>query len=243
MKIGLLIHLLTFGCHNAQETAWYTPNACHERSYALEPSCPLASICFPEFPCPSVFAGKFNHKTKVIPSCIYRDPANPPVKKLALWPRAVKWCNDTKTRRGVKGHFLEGRWHDYPFNKTDIDPNYCEYHWYCPDEVFPVINDYVLVFIGDSLIRQLFNRLIWHYRGLQEIIEHYYHQDAHYCASLTNDMFSIRKITSMSDIVDLGSSSIDLLFFWSTAGLMDKIQSVHSILQSGRFKGMIFTHR
>jgi hypothetical protein len=167
------------------EEPWYRPTACHERSYALEPSCPLASICFPELPCPSIYSGKFNHKTPNYPSCIYRDPSNPPVKKLAAYPNNVKRCNDTKVRRGERGHFIGGRWFDRVINRTNgvyEDSSYCEYHWFCPEEVFKATNNYVLIFIGDSLIRQLFNRFIWHHRGLQEIIEHYYHQDAHYTA-------------------------------------------------------------
>lgn len=259
--LAIILLLKDFLPSVSREADFYTPLDCFERSYALEPSCPLASACFPNFPCPMVYSGTFNRQTKVYPSCIHRDPHNPPVKKMAMWyggmlPTTGKVehdlayydkpvCNDTATRKGDRGHFLSGRWIDRKLNRTleiensIVRDDYCEYRWFCPEEIYNATNNYVFVFIGDSLIRQVFNRFIWHHRGLQEIIEHYYHTDAHYTSSLTHDFFTIKTITNTSLLinVDKGSGSIDALFFWSTEKLMDKILWVDkNIIQQGRFQ-------
>jgi hypothetical protein len=191
----LLIASHLWLANSKDNNPWYRPTACHERSYALEPSCPLAGACFQELPCPSVYAGKFNHQS--IPSCIHRDPHDTPLKNLALWSGGTitpgvafehdieyydaKHCNDTRTMKGDRGYFRQGRWTDRKLNRTreiemGIVREYCEYHWFCPEEMYSALENYVLIFIGDSILRQMFNRLIWHHRGLQEIIEHYYHQ-------------------------------------------------------------------
>jgi hypothetical protein len=55
--------------------------------------------------------------------------------------------------------------------------------------------------------------------------------------SLQQDFFSIQRITgNVSHMVDLGSGSIDLMFFWSKQDLIDKILWVDQMVQSGRFK-------
>ena len=50
----------------------------------------------------------------------------------------------------------------------------------------------LLVFQGDSLTRQIFNRLIWWLRGIDSNLEHYYQKDAYYSFSATDDRLTIR---------------------------------------------------
>lgn len=51
----------------------------------------------------------------------------------------------------------------------------------------------LLVFQGDSLTRQLFNRLIWWVRGIPSVVEQYYHNDAYYAFSeQAGDAFTLR---------------------------------------------------
>ena len=52
----------------------------------------------------------------------------------------------------------------------------------------------LLIFQGDSLTRQLFNRLIWWVRGIPSVVEHYYQEDAYYSFSeQAGDAFTLRK--------------------------------------------------
>ena len=52
----------------------------------------------------------------------------------------------------------------------------------------------LLIFQGDSLTRQLFNRLIWWVRGIPSVVEHYYQEDAYYSFSeQAGDTFTLRK--------------------------------------------------
>ena len=48
-----------------------------------------------------------------------------------------------------------------------------------------------LVFIGDSLTRGLFLRLIWHVRRLPAIVEHYFHRHAAYTWNVSSDELQI----------------------------------------------------
>ena len=52
----------------------------------------------------------------------------------------------------------------------------------------------LLIFQGDSLTRQLFNRLIWWVRGIPSVVEHYYQEDAYYAFSeQAGDTFTLRR--------------------------------------------------
>ena len=52
----------------------------------------------------------------------------------------------------------------------------------------------LLIFQGDSLTRQLFNRLIWWVRGIPSVVEHYYQEDAYYSFSeQAGDAFKLRR--------------------------------------------------
>ena len=48
-----------------------------------------------------------------------------------------------------------------------------------------------LVFVGNSIIRQLFLRLVWQLRGIEEVIEHYFHSSAVYTFNATHDYLGI----------------------------------------------------
>lgn len=46
---------------------------------------------------------------------------------------------------------------------------------------------------GNSIIRQVFTRLVWHARDIPEIIEHYFHDDAYYAFNGTHDYLGVRE--------------------------------------------------
>ena len=53
------------------------------------------------------------------------------------------------------------------------------------------LNGFHFVFQGDSMVRQIFLRMIWHIRGLDIIIEQSFHRDAYYTFNASHDMLSI----------------------------------------------------
>jgi hypothetical protein len=46
---------------------------------------------------------------------------------------------------------------------------------------------------GNSLVRQIFLRLVWHARDIPIIIEHYFHLDAYYVFNGTHDYLGVRE--------------------------------------------------
>ena len=59
------------------------------------------------------------------------------------------------------GHFFQGKW-----------TNDCGVRWLQSDELRSALQGKSFIFEGDSLVRQLFLRLIFHVRGIPEIVEH-----------------------------------------------------------------------
>jgi hypothetical protein len=69
--------------------------------------------------------------------------------------------------------------------------NICSVLPVTPFQMHYLFHNHIIVFIGDSLVRQLFNRLVFHLRGFSEVGDHYYHLDAVYVRNNTHDSFRI----------------------------------------------------
>jgi hypothetical protein len=67
----------------------------------------------------------------------------------------------------------------------------CELTIYNPIDTDTILQKHLMVFFGDSMLRQLFHRLVWHLRGLEEVVEHYYHGHAIYARNATHDRFVV----------------------------------------------------
>jgi len=78
------------------------------------------------------------------------------------------------------GHFFQGKW-----------INDCQLKWLQPRELRSALHDKTFIFEGDSIVRQLFLRLIFHVRGIPEIVEHPFHSDAVYAFNDTHDIFTV----------------------------------------------------
>lgn len=68
------------------------------------------------------------------------------------------------------------------------------------------------IFQGDSLMRQMFNRLVNHVRGIDIVIEHYYHLDSIYSFNETQDLISINDSNSSTNSVE--NSLFKASFVW-----------------------------
>ena len=66
-----------------------------------------------------------------------------------------------------------------------------QYGWFSPSELLGCLSGRVLVFEGDSLLRQIFLRLIWWLRGTTHLVEHFFHRHAIYTFNATDDHFVI----------------------------------------------------
>jgi len=71
--------------------------------------------------------------------------------------------------------------------------NHCAPSWLQPEEIMACLKGRVLAFEGDSVTRQLINRLIWWLRGLPAIWEHHYSVNAIYEFDRHRDMFRLLK--------------------------------------------------
>ena len=100
------------------------------------------------------------------------------------------WRNDACWACGLK-------WH----SPTSVSPSHClpslPMRWLGRAEIEQCARGRLLIFQGDSLTRQLFNRLIWWVRGIPAVVEHYYQEDAYYSFSeQAGDTFTLRKQSS-----------------------------------------------
>lgn len=67
----------------------------------------------------------------------------------------------------------------------------CGIVWYQAAQAEIILELYQVVFMGDSVMRQIFLRLVWFLRGFEEVVEHYFHSNAIYVQNATHDVFYI----------------------------------------------------
>ena len=92
--------------------------------------------------------------------------------------------------------------------------------------MFAILRGERVVFSGDSMMRQIYLRLIQTIRNDRpekedefEYSEHYYHQNSYYAASTTKDVFLIQKNMPANSTIDLyfpnkGDIHFELIFVW-----------------------------
>jgi hypothetical protein len=67
----------------------------------------------------------------------------------------------------------------------------CALTHYSPIESDLLLRGHSIVFYGDSLLRHLFNRFVWHLRGIPNVLEQSYHAHALYVRNNERDAFHI----------------------------------------------------
>ena len=79
------------------------------------------------------------------------------------------------------GRFWNGRW---ILNGCDnLEPDVYAHR--------KILNGRHVLFMGNSMVRQLFLRLVYHVRGIDEMIEHFFHEDAAYFYNGTHDHLQV----------------------------------------------------
>ena len=79
-------------------------------------------------------------------------------------------------------YFRYGRWNHGSFGA----PPWLSYYG-----LKRALEGYHFIFRGDSMIRQIFNRLVHHVRGYDTVIEHFFHLDATYTFNATHDLLVV----------------------------------------------------
>jgi hypothetical protein len=92
----------------------------------------------------------------------------------------------------------------------------CQLHSFTPVEAHFALLGLQVVFIGDSIMRQMFQRLIWHLRDLTAIAEHYYHINALYTRNATHDLLAIDPAVPFEqERFSILNPLFKLFFLWS----------------------------
>jgi len=108
-----------------------------------------------------------------VPSCIANSSC-------LMWEHGR--FNLTALKYGVKvlpscdATSAPGSWH----GRQWVPKSSCYPGWQTPGQMLARLQNKTVVFSGDSMVRQLFHRLIWYLRGIPDVIEHYTHYDAFY---------------------------------------------------------------
>jgi hypothetical protein len=150
--------------------------------------CPYPKLCFRNSTCVFFKTGVFLEKS-MLPSSL-----QPLGHRLHSRRNTTSSSSSTNSMlRGMKarlrkmcpkfdgGEFVRGRW-----------KKACSYPWLSARELRSRVAGKHIAIIGDSMLRQLFMRFVWHARGYEEIIESYFHTDAFYVFNGTHDYLAIQ---------------------------------------------------
>ena len=76
------------------------------------------------------------------------------------------------------------------------------------------LEGYHFIFRGDSMMRQIFNRLVFHVRGYDTVIEHFYHLDATYTFNTTHDLLAIDYDDGIVNSFSVENALFTASFIW-----------------------------
>lgn len=125
--------------------------------------------------------------------------------------------------------------------------NQCNFKVFHPPEAAQVLNHHLIVFAGDSLLRQMFNRLVTHLRGFHDVVEHYYHGHAMYMQNRTHDIWEIASdnrttFPTIPSADVLAEPSLYVLFWWDpTLQHIPDLQAQLSLRFPSYFRKVIVT--
>lgn len=117
---------------------------------------------------------------------------------LEVAPAPCAKCRNDKTwfpqgqprRRSKRFHSL-GTWQTHTAWLPDTSAAERGYAWLSPAAVLSCLDGRILVFEGDSFVRQAFLRLIWWLRGVTHLVEHFFHRHAIYTLNASSDELAI----------------------------------------------------
>ena len=188
--------------HNRQLTAEdgglsYLGLECYQPSFYPAEECPYSGMCTPGSTCTTWRTGFFPQDSYSLPGSKGNLHGCP--------------CG-----ADCEGSFQEERWK--PNDQS------CPAIWMSPFEMRERINGRRILLVGDSLMRQVFLRAVAHMRGLEAIVEHYFHHDATYVMNGTHDVLSLFDKLSSGRVDDVvkGARQVEIEYMWATSELISR---------------------
>ncbi|GFR51763.1 hypothetical protein Agub_g14219 [Astrephomene gubernaculifera] len=168
-------------------TPFYRGTKC--LSYYTEPQCPVRGVCDPHDHCVLWGTGSFNWEFEdrfhhydymnyyapptLPPDVIYANRTRYVIHPYA--PPNTRMCRDID----VPGFWWGGQWHFGNETSQALDPQ-CVFQRLKRRDIIECLHGKKVLFMGDSLVRQVFLRLVFYLRGYESVMEHYFHMDAAY---------------------------------------------------------------
>ena len=140
--------------------------------------------------------------------------------------RSNRVCGDPAVLKGIAtnwipGSFYKGRWvpHDVYPGSSDGRGG-----WHLPATTSAfarqTLSGHRILLHGDSVVRQIFMRLVFHLRGKDaDIYEHFFHVDAFYVANNTHDAFLIDEAFIETPDHYVRNATIHIFFLWDMDGM------------------------
>jgi hypothetical protein len=151
-------------CNVTREGHFYQGGYCRADNEWPAAECPLpGGACYPGSNCSQFTAGRF-------------AAAHPKLSPAEDQHTTAK-CADSD----MPGHVSSDRW-------VADDPD-CEFHWHNAAEAVNCLRHVRLLIAGDSLLRQVFHRLVSFIRGFPSVIEHGFWGDAAYSLIGSEDLY------------------------------------------------------
>ncbi|KAG2496714.1 hypothetical protein HYH03_005127 [Edaphochlamys debaryana] len=150
-------------------------------AYPHTQECPVPGACYPATACLLPGSGVFDWSQE--PDVVYGYQNYYPhpgtaektkVEVLRPGPPDLPMCLGTDE----PGTWWAGQWHRR--NISHDGGEACAYYRVPRKKITKCLTGKKVWFLGDSFVRQLFLRLIWYLRGIEGIMEHYFHEPATY---------------------------------------------------------------
>lgn len=183
------------------------------------PRCPLRSSCLPQSNCTAWQHGAFNWS--MLSLAMYQLPKLPDVVPHTGQGRVVvgKESQASCVQLDQPGSWYYGHW---KYSKAAK----CSLHHFYPHHIHECLAGKRVLFIGDSIARQKFSRLVALLRNFPEQIERYHHVDSIYRSNSTHDLLlylphstpdAFKNSTLASSTIKVGDQPLDLEigFLWT----------------------------
>jgi len=170
---------------------------CHQPSRYPGEECPFPGMCLPNSTCTSWRSGKFSAEST-------RSWQNPSTESDTLRTNLECPCG-----ADCDGSFVNERW-------TPSDAA-CHTPWLSPHEMMSHIRGKTILFSGDSLVRQIFLRMVAHLRWFDTIVEHYFHKHARYFHNGVYDVLEIEEEPYSRNAAQVleGEKLVEIIFNWA----------------------------
>ncbi|KAJ9448195.1 hypothetical protein DIPPA_03911 [Diplonema papillatum] len=90
----------------------------------------------------------------------------------------------------------------------------CSLHMFSRNDILSLLKGKRVLFTGDSMMRQMYIRLIAFLRGETVIGEHYYHTDSYYAINDDEDVLKVMEGLPKQQLLKSGAPLFEMLYMW-----------------------------